>query len=419
MNLHQMVENGKFCCENGLCLPSELRCDGTIDCVDHSDEKNCNLVHFEKSNYKKNKPPSPKVIRRFPIKPKNYTTNIGISIEIVKMIDIKEANSEVTIFFSVLLFWKDPRLKFDFLKESKENNVINEGIWIPKFRFGNQKKWHGEYPGDLQVLREGKMTENSRTQLTMKQLYEGSENTITMETNYQINFICSFDNIGLYPFDNEFCNIDIYNSRPGHKFIRFIPKNKEYFGKRLVGQYTVENISLEAKEFMQGVNGVRVNIKLGRDLQTIFCVTYLPTILMNMINQATVYLDITQFLDAIITVNITCMMVLSALFISVSNSLPPTAEIKYIDIWLLYSLFFPFMIILLNILLSLVQEHNLKSANNVKPMKTIESEKNMFKKILYLKLEKMLRIITVYLNPLTYVVFSSVYFLYGAFYLYL
>ena len=170
---------------------------------------------------------------------------------------------------------------------------------------------------------------------------------------------------------------------------------------------------------MGWVNGVRVNIKLGRDFQTIFCVTYLPTILMNMINQATVCLDINKFLDAIITVNITCMMVLSALFISVSNSLPPTAEIKYIDIWLLYGLFFPFMIILLNILLYLVQEHNLKSTNDMKPMKTIESEANMFKKILYFKVEKMLRIITVYLNPLTYVMFSSVYFFYGAFDLYL
>ena len=102
MNLHQITRNESFCCENGLCVAAEKRCDGSIDCVDYSDEKNCNLVHIQDFEYKRNQPPSPVVIERFPSKPKDYTTNIDISIYIVKMIDIKEANSEITILFSVL-----------------------------------------------------------------------------------------------------------------------------------------------------------------------------------------------------------------------------------------------------------------------------------------------------------------------------
>jgi hypothetical protein len=39
------------------------------------------------------------------------------------------------------------------------------------------------------------------------------------------------------------------------------------------------------------------------------------------------------YFEAIVTVNLTSLLVLTTLFISVSNSLPRTAYIKLIDIW--------------------------------------------------------------------------------------
>ena len=41
------------------------------------------------------------------------------------------------------------------------------------------------------------------------------------------------------------------------------------------------------------------------------------------------------------------MMVLSALYISVSTSLPGTAYVKYVEIWLLGSLIYPFVIVII------------------------------------------------------------------------
>ena len=49
-------------------------------------------------------------------------------------------------------------------------------------------------------------------------------------------------------------------------------------------------------------------------------------------------------------VNITCMMVLASVYISVSSSLPLTAAIKNIEIWLLFNLAFPVLVILINII---------------------------------------------------------------------
>ena len=51
-----------------------------------------------------------------------------------------------------------------------------------------------------------------------------------------------------------------------------------------------------------------------------------------------------------ITVNITCMMVLASIYLSVSASLPITPAIKPVEVWLLLSLSYPFFIIVISIL---------------------------------------------------------------------
>ena len=77
--------------------------------------------------------------------------------------------------------------------------------------------------------------------------------------------------------------------------------------------------------------------------------TYLPTILMNIINQATNYVRDDNY-ELILTINITSMMVLASIYLSVSSSLPITASIKPVEVWLLFNLVYPFMVIMINIL---------------------------------------------------------------------
>ena len=80
-------------------------------------------------------------------------------------------------------------------------------------------------------------------------------------------------------------------------------------------------------------------------------VTYVPTLLMNIINQATNYLAAKHKHEIVVTVNITCMMVLASVYLSVSNSLPSTVSIKPVEIWLLFNLAYPFLVIIINILI--------------------------------------------------------------------
>lgn len=131
--------------------------------------------------------------------------------------------------------------------------------------------------------------------------------------------------------------------------------------------------------------------------------------IINIINQATNYLDNQNYLEAIITVNITSLMVLSALFISVSSSLPATSVIKNIDVWLLFSLIFPFLIILFNIIIFLHNKRTLskKLVETVGPegIKTYTTSPGLRGSVL--------SSILYYVFPFIYVSFVVFYFIVG------
>ena len=55
-----------------------------------------------------------------------------------------------------------------------------------------------------------------------------------------------------------------------------------------------------------------------------------------------------SFFQAVITVNLTSMLVLTTMFINVSNSLPKTSYMKMVDAWLLFNLLYPFIVVLLH-----------------------------------------------------------------------
>ena len=57
------------------------------------------------------------------------------------------------------------------------------------------------------------------------------------------------------------------------------------------------------------------------------------------------------YFDVIVTVNVTLLLVLSTLFISVLDSMPRTSYIKMIDIWLIFCLLIPLVEVLFHAML--------------------------------------------------------------------
>ena len=81
-----------------------------------------------------------------------------------------------------------------------------------------------------------------------------------------------------------------------------------------VNQYIVDSYTIVEEDEN---SGLKIEITLGRRLLTIILTTFVPTVLLNMISYSTNHFK-AFFFEAIVTVNLTAMLVLTTLFINVS-----------------------------------------------------------------------------------------------------
>ena len=105
--------------------------------------------------------------------------------------------------------------------------------------------------------------------------------------------------------------------------------------------FTIQNLNLVKKKQL-----VIMTIVLKRKVATELLTTYLPTILLLLITLVTIFFDKDLFGD-VIAVNLTIMLVMTTIFTSKIEELPPTSDMKFIDIWLIFCLVVPFLEVIL------------------------------------------------------------------------
>ena len=135
----------------------------------------------------------------------------------------------------------------------------------------------------------------------LHEVYSGEENALQIEKVYKTNFVCRFRSVSHdFPFGSEICYFRGYIKGSDSLNTEINLVNFESSTAAAdVNQFKVKfwkNISLdEAREsgimrYGQQKSQFFVIVKLCSNMDTIFFVTYLPTILMNIINQAVVYI---------------------------------------------------------------------------------------------------------------------------------
>ena len=126
-----------------------------------------------------------------------------------------------------------------------------------------------------------------------------------------------------------------------------LSRPKSYFGltadDKDLTMFTITNLSLKLE---RDDNLVYMALKLKRKVVTELVTTYLPTILLLLITFTTIFFDKDLFGDAI-AVNLTIMLVMTTIFTSKIEELPPTSDMKMIDIWLICCLVIPFLEVIL------------------------------------------------------------------------
>ena len=93
--------------------------------------------------------------------------------------------------------------------------------------------------------------------------------------------------------------------------------------------------------FANGKNGIRMSIVMKRKITSEMMTTYFPSLLLTAITFATTFFK-PFFFEAALSVNLTTMLVMTTIFISKMEGLPPTSATKMIDYWLILCQLVPF-----------------------------------------------------------------------------
>ena len=126
--------------------------------------------------------------------------------------------------------------------------------------------------------------------------------------------------------------------------------------------------------------GIHMRIKMKRKITSEMMTTYFPSFLLMMITYATTFFK-PFFFEAALSVNLTTMLVMTTIFISKMEGLPPTSATKMIDYWLILCQLVPFaQVVLLTVKENLreeEQEQNLAPEKDqiIQPVTTKDSSK--------------------------------------------
>ena len=350
----------QFTCNDGTCIPHDFRCDNKQDCKDVSDEKQCQIVSLDEEKYLKDKTPPPLE--------QGKSLPVILSMNIYNILDIQEVQNMMSLKFDLGTAWFDSRLNFYNLKTNPQMNTLisaeSQMLWVPTILFFNTKNnlnSQNDEKANIKIVRRKNGTLIGPTVNEDIMVYEGASNEIELNRVYEIDFICTYD-MQYYPFDIQVCTVDMVMAGSAALFVDLKPGDLKYSGPKDLSQYYVMDYKIKNAKILDG-NGVQISVILGRKLLGNILTVYVPTILLNLIGHSTNYFK-SFFFEAVVTVNLTCMLVLVTMFISVSGSLPKTSYIKMVDYWLIFTLMLPFVEVLLHTYIESLNDDEERTINH-------------------------------------------------------
>ena len=117
--------------------------------------------------------------------------------------------------------------------------------------------------------------------------------------------------------------------------------------------------------------GIRMTIAMKRKIMSEMMTTYFPSLLLMMITYATTFFK-PFFFEAALSVNLTTMLVMTTIFISKMEGLPPTSATKMIAYWLILCQLVPFIQVVLVTALEFLRDDVLVQ-NHVKAFKKVRT----------------------------------------------
>ena len=158
-----------------------------------------------------------------------------------------------------------------------------------------------------------------------------------------------------------FCPVQMKVPVSMNEFMQLSVGGVTYDGPTTLIQYTVLSTSMVLKD----PKYITVEITLKRMFKYHLAATFVPTILLMTVTEITLFVDEKHF-EATIMVHLTTMLVMYTLYQGISASMPKTAYLKFMDIWLLYGLIVPFITFVVEVSLKLLSKNEESVESNQK-----------------------------------------------------
>ena len=120
-----------------------------------------------------------------------------------------------------------------------------------------------------------------------------------------------------------------------------LPKRLDVIQERDMNLFRVTDYSLTFAIEEDEKQGIRMSLVMKRKITSEMMTTYFPSLLLTLITFATTFFK-PFFFEAALSVNLTTMLVMTTIFISKMEGLPPTSDTKMIDYWLILCQLVPF-----------------------------------------------------------------------------
>ncbi|XP_066938288.1 uncharacterized protein [Macrobrachium rosenbergii] len=317
----------EFACGDGSCIAMSGRCDKVTDCLDWSDENDCDLVQAP-FGYASVIQPS-----------RNLDVQLQVILEIMT-VSLRKSTLQLDLVIS--LRWYDEHMTFCNLR--RKDNFILEGeqhkLWKPSIEIAPKMGFSEENVTSLMINREvdGVIKGDDTT-------YQGSENSLQQVTKMQPLIRCDF-NLVQFPFDIQRCSLNItLLDVSGAGLSLTGNKSSVTIRNPQLNRYQVSDYDLK----QPGTRSASVlTLTISRKYEEHLWGIYLPTFLLLTIGYGTFFLPADPFSDRG-TMALTTLLVLVALYTDYLGSLPGTAFNTQSDNWFIFSLVYLTLIIVAHI----------------------------------------------------------------------
>ena len=298
--------DNEFTCNDATCVSMDVRCDGRSDCQDGTDEEECK-VFVTSLGYNKHIVPS--------MDKGQLKLNLSICVKEITHID--EIAHFFKVKFDIKRTWFDKRLTFYNLKKSTSENKVSlvdrESVWKSWLIFDNiktiEKALKTDQRAQMNVItnHNTSFTSSDNTYIHNTYLFDGSKNAIIDVKQYSVEYVCDF-HMKWYPFDTQSCTMQLLNY---DWMIQFELNELSYTGPSELPQHVVLDVLMCSKT-SDKVQKVIVEFIFGRPLFISFLTITLPTVMLMTLSQmATKFSN--EYLDMVIMVNLTVLLVLATL----------------------------------------------------------------------------------------------------------